>query len=109
MRRDKKRIQRYLYGRREYNYRITAASIRRYEEEQHKDAERGILENSQELYRLLYYCTEWKGAIVDEGVFMKDCKTGLVRMRPGKNEYYGIGLKQLFLRQIREFKRHFRL
>lgn len=107
MARDKKQYKQSFYYRgKEYQYRIQSSSLRRFQFETGSDAENVNLRTTEGRYKLLYYCTCWKGDYVSLETFINDCKTGRASFRPGAREYGGVSLFKLFAKKIREFKSH---
>lgn len=97
--------QTFYYRGIEYEYRILSASLRRFRDETGTDPESINLRSTEGRYKLLYYCTCWKGELVGMATFVNDCKTGRVSFRPGAGEYSGVGITRLFASRIREFKK----
>ena len=95
--------QTFLYRGIEFQYKIQASSLRKFESETGIDCEKANSRVKDGTFMLLYYCTCWKGFFVSLETFIKDCRTGKVNFRPGAREYGSLGIYKLFARKLHEY------
>ena len=97
--------QTFLYKGKEYQYKIQAQCLKKFERETGLVCDRANSRTKDGTLKLLYYCTCWKGIAPTMETFLNDCRNGKVSFRPGAREHGTIGIYKLFLKKISEYKR----